>query len=667
MSAPRRRSSRLRTPAKSLIQTSNRLESLAERDETPPSTSGPQLNLDSIVSSPLAPRTPATAGRIKPPLSEMHPSKVQHSTTQEPDSGLRLGFTDMDTKRKTDQPSGLTQQTPSKTGISSPTFDFTFARPGPQLGPEAQRMMNELREEALRIKVKLAAEREEEKRKEGESGGGIGGRKIAQPKGKAGRFSDVHMAEFKKMDSIAGHPSSFRAQPGRSTPVTNSLKRTQSKAQLDDREDLHKKVEGASESTNRTQRLENTAPAKRARKHASEDTSSARPVSRGDDRALPSTPTMSRSQLSVLAAVTTPTQASLSRAASTKKTQIPTLSRSPSKPNLSMPNTPRGLTKSATTNNISSISRSDTQGFAHTPGKFDRVKSILRHPSFSSKKPAVKPAVKPTSIPSLTRSPSRPNLEKALPSTPFTPGADGGPKTARHVNFTPDTTNKNSAMVQNSPSPMKSAIPRSTSKINFGVRQANKMPSENKSDAMVVEYPSISGLSKLGEPSRPVQYPSLSGVRPLPVPPRQAPPPSVPGTFTFRTDHTINFGASPESFGSSPGQASVRQVRQSVLPNTVPGSFPSGNKENKAPLPSVPHGMSNKKRRRVESDDEAEEEVTRSPKKSKTASEGHLEGHMLFAPKLQTTPKSKTPSPVKKRGVLSLSRLNMLSRPKMRK
>ena len=79
----------------------------------------------------------------------MHPSKAHQSTTQEPDSGLRLGFTDI--KAGHGQPSGVAQQSPSKIGISTPTFDFRFARPGPTLGPEAQRMMDELREEALRI------------------------------------------------------------------------------------------------------------------------------------------------------------------------------------------------------------------------------------------------------------------------------------------------------------------------------------------------------------------------------------------------------------------------------------------------------------------------------------------------------------------------------------
>jgi hypothetical protein len=115
------------------------------------------------------------------------------STTQKPDSGLRHGFVDINAKGN-DQPSGVQQQTPSKIGISSSTFDFKFARPAPLLGPEAQRMMDGLREEALRIKAKLAAEREQERQNNPESSH-MGGRRIAQAKGKVGRYSDIHMAE----------------------------------------------------------------------------------------------------------------------------------------------------------------------------------------------------------------------------------------------------------------------------------------------------------------------------------------------------------------------------------------------------------------------------------------------------------------------------------------
>lgn len=628
--------------------TSNRLQSLTERDETP--TSGAQSTLDAIVSSPLAPRTPATAGgRIGPTLEEMHPSKVHHSTTQEPDSGLRLGFVDIQATGP-NQPSGIKQQTPSK--ISAPTFDFRFAHPGPQLGPEAQRIMDELREEALRIKAKLAAEREEEKRNAGEeSAGVIGSRKIAQPKGKVGRFSDVHMAEFKKMDSIAGHPSAFRAQPGRFTPTTASLKRSPSKAQLDDRGGTQKKPGKASEET---ERLENAAPAKRARKRVEDDTSSSRPISTEDKKAMPTTPTIPRSQPSSLSFIRTPTQASLARAESIKKpTQIPTLSRSPCKPNLNA--TPKTLTKSATTNNLGIAPTIEPKSFLHSPNKFDRVKTILRYPSSSAKKPNAMP----TSIPTLSRTPSKPNLDKALPSVPTTAGGIRTPKVTKHVNFTPDALNKHVSMAQNSPSPMKSGIPRSTSKTKL----------RTKVEA-TVQYPSIVDHPSLEKDATKVEYPSLVGVLPLPEAPRPTMshlPPSVPGTFTFRSDHTISFGASPKGFGSSPGQASVRQVRPSVFPNSMPGSFPGTNKENTEPLPAVPHGMANKKRRRIDSDDEIEEETKRSPKKHKTAV---AEGPMLMAPDLQgekMTPKSKLSSPAKKKGVLSLSRLNMLARPKMRK
>jgi hypothetical protein len=195
-------------------------------------------------------------------------------------------------------------------------------------------------------------------------------------------------------------------------------------------------------------------------------------------------------------------------------------------------------------------------------------------------------------------------------------------------------------------------------------------PNERRSSAREVKYPSFVDHSGGGWGPTVVEYPSLSEPRPFPEPLRHAraqpPPQSVPGTFAFRSDKTISFGASPNGFGSSPGQASVRQVRQSVFPSTMPGSFPSGNKENIEILPSVPHGMSNKKRRHADSDNDTEEEAERSPKKHK----GHIsEGAVLMAPKIQAekmAPKTKIPSPAK-RSVLSLSRLNMLARPKMRK
>jgi hypothetical protein len=58
-------------------------------------------------------------------------------------------------------------------------------------------------------------------------------RKKAEAKGKMTRFSDLHMKQFKSMDSIANHPSAFRADPSRFKPVVGpSLKKSPSKPDL---------------------------------------------------------------------------------------------------------------------------------------------------------------------------------------------------------------------------------------------------------------------------------------------------------------------------------------------------------------------------------------------------------------------------------------------------
>ena len=233
MSPPRRRSTRLRTTNGTPFKVNNArlldlcgatdlrqptkaiLDQLAEENEhdSTPSRNG----RNDFDRSPMIPSTPATAGRIQPPRSEMHPSQARsQQSTKKADTGAELGFSDIGTSK----PEPLT--TPSK--ITMPTqseFDFRFARPTESLGPEAKQMMAEIREEAQRIKAELQAKHEEEKAKNGDGTSSIlGGRKFAQPKGKASRYSELHMNEFKKMDSIAGHPSAFRAQLGRDRKST---------------------------------------------------------------------------------------------------------------------------------------------------------------------------------------------------------------------------------------------------------------------------------------------------------------------------------------------------------------------------------------------------------------------------------------------------------------
>jgi hypothetical protein len=618
--------------------------------------------LNAIVSSPVAPpsipHTPATAGRIKPPHEEMHPGKG-HS-------------------------------------VASPSFDFRFARPAAVLGPEAQKMMDEIREEAAKIKERLATEREEE-RKKAELDGTIGenGRRIAVPKGKLGRFSAAHMEEFKKMDSIANHPSAFRAQTTKVTQDTVTLKRSRSKAKLDDRDDEAKPPQTPSKSG-----VVERSTIKRVRLSPElEQTKASTPkamLPTIPKTAQPETPTLSRSR-SVLASLTTPTQASLARAASVKQgSKIPTLTHSPSKASLAPSNklsglthspskaslvpsnkfpslthspskaslaTPNRLLKSATMGNMSAqqttkVPLNDT---VQSPTKLDRLKSLLHRSPSSPKKP--EPAVvstpsKAMAPPTLTPSKSvgnQLNLNKELPAVPGTPKTEQ-PQAKKHVTFTPTAQAKAIAMAQHSPSPLRvSGIPRSKSTMTLNA----------------IQYPALSTSSASEKSSDEVNYPILPVSPDMPQPPATKPAehaPAAPGTFTFRSDMQVKFASASVTMGMSPGKSSIRAVRASILPTTtMPGSFPEANKENIGGLPAIPHGLSNKKRHRAGSDDGSEGESLMSPsKKQKTSAADVVPTLATKVAIEQQAPKSKIPSPAKRRG-LSLGRLNMLARPKNRK
>ena len=272
----------------------------------------------------------------------MHPELVHQTTAKAPNSGLKLGFVDLPTNPPHTVASA--QNTPSKTrastnaNLSSTTFDFNFGAES-QLSNEAQQLMDNVREEAARIKVQMQAEKEAQKQKDAEAEaifGGINaaGRKIARPKGKAGRFSDVHMAQFKKMDSIANHASAFRGKPGFAQPTAQSLKRSGSKAGLDEVDRPRTAGKGTPgrnpppflgrptsvspfKSIPQTNHIEKTAPAKRARHSEFHDVSANRP-SEQSQSARPST-----LPLPVSNSLLSPTKASLARAAAS---QIPVAS-----------------------------------------------------------------------------------------------------------------------------------------------------------------------------------------------------------------------------------------------------------------------------------------------------------------------------------------------------
>ncbi len=282
------------------------------------------------------------------------------------------------------------QGTPTRTmknsaSAESPKYPFTFRREQSlELSPEAKKLMNEKREEAMKIREQMVSSGEGAK-----DAAATLGRRIATPKGKKGRFSEVHMEEFKKMDSIANHPSAWRAAALKNktpeAPVqiqtasqkasktasssVKSLKRSPSKAELDasphpQQRSLHRSPskpslkqqqpssnipQSPSKKTLQQDDELETSPAKRVKPSIHDDSSAVRPISNGQTQPQPMTPVVKKVHIVSphVSTLASPTEASLARTTSFKTSQIPGpgLSRSPSKPSLlqqqeSKPDTP---------------------------------------------------------------------------------------------------------------------------------------------------------------------------------------------------------------------------------------------------------------------------------------------------------------------------------------
>lgn len=362
-----------------------KLGSLDEDDEMPgafPRDVSPEVTTPTAKRMRAAPAaTPKDVTPIKPSDDEMHPQRHHQTTAKPMDEARHLGFSNMGAYTEPPKQKSriaTLQATPTRThnpaeDVKSPTFQFTFQREHSlELSPEAKTLMNEKREEAARIREQMVASGEGPKEALEASA-----RKMATPKGKKGRFSDLHSQQFQKMDSIAGHASAFRLERNKKevgTPqehggeqkaaasAKQSLKRSPSKAQLDDqnqasRRTLHpspskstlapgNSLPRAASSHLLTHRpdAEPSSPAKRMKRSEAEDVSATRQHSSDDDKPLPATPQQNKTlrmhpSNPNLTALTTPTQASLARAASVKsvKTSMipaPHLVRSPSKPAL---------------------------------------------------------------------------------------------------------------------------------------------------------------------------------------------------------------------------------------------------------------------------------------------------------------------------------------------
>ncbi|OPB43058.1 hypothetical protein A0O28_0086940 [Trichoderma guizhouense] len=689
------------------------------------------------------PATPASHA-VKPPSTEMHPSKF-HPTTAEPSSALRLGFADIEDTRRRDSSHGAgLQSTPSKVG-GVPSSAFTLRVPAGTtagqlgLGAEALRVLEGLKEKAAEYKADLIANRGNDS---SAASTDANGRTIAKPKGKSGRFSAAHMAEFKKMDSIEGHASAWRAQEGRFVPVVNpGIKRSLSKANLDTPQKNTKQTERvlpATEPRKRTsvmeslgrfsaKRLGTKAPisedqgsakdeqpslsAKRVKKSAEDDASTTRPVSR-DTMSVPrpfssvKKPAASRIARPSLSRLMSPTKSSIGRLTSPGKseaapaavTSLPQpifklqgeakeakeLKESKGPKELVRPKELMTLkelkepkeSKEPKDTKVSEESKEpeEAEDVTDTPMRRSVMKSVFGSSIFSPRRRSAIPQPVNTTAqtPPASSRFSNLNITRLAATQPTK-------KSVKHVTFTPEVTR--TIFDPDSPSPHKS----NTTKKALERTEVEKALEEAKSSGDIA-YPDLSSYKHLLDSSTEEVI--------------KSPSPSVPGRFTFRSDHTIKFGnPSPSGFGASPGQSSVRHVRNSIKATSdMPGSFPDPvspsshpDKENTAPspakvLPGVPHGMANKKRHRASSNEEDadKEAADRAGKKAKSS---HVpEGQALMAPRLLGKSPSisasakkvgKTPvrpivravssaSTSKKRPTLSMSRLNMLARPKNR-
>ncbi|KAF3006744.1 hypothetical protein E8E13_009795 [Curvularia kusanoi] len=196
--------------------------------------------------------TPTNRTPIKPAGDEMHPA-LHHASTAKPlDEARWLGFQSLGAHTAPPKAAGHAPGTPSKTpaptsmsnapalGSSPSTFRFQFKSPfskvteASKLGELSPTTRNLLKEPVIGATPGRAIFGANEFTSKADV---TPARKKAEPKGKVARFSDVHMAQFKKMDSVANHPSAWRvkktpSKPDLPKPEPNKLKRTQSKLDL---------------------------------------------------------------------------------------------------------------------------------------------------------------------------------------------------------------------------------------------------------------------------------------------------------------------------------------------------------------------------------------------------------------------------------------------------
>ncbi|RVX70093.1 hypothetical protein B0A52_06265 [Exophiala mesophila] len=783
MATPRRRSARLSKSAQQKhssprkVPSSAHLELLVERDETPEANQ--PRSIENVLSTPASPtsvkshlsklsklKTPQTMPRVD--RGEMHPQLMHHSTAKAPDSGLKLGFVDLPSQAPRSIASA--QNTPSKYRMSTPVnlsstkFSFNFGADA-QLSTEAQELMDTVREEAAKIKAQMQAEKEAQQKKDDEAEAAYGGtnasgRRIVKPKGKVGRFSDIHMAQFKKMDSIADHPSSFRSKPGFAQPTTMSLKRSGSKAGLDEVERPRTAGKGTpgrlpppflgrptsvspfKSIPQVSDRIEVTGSAKRARQSEFHDVSASRPAEQ-------QSPAKSNLPRPVPSSLLSPTKASLARSAGPSQLPVVSplkshyLSRTASVKSLrttsSIPTTrPPSSQGSGSTKTIDAVSTKSIFERQSPKKGIAPPSETVKQSSSESYKPAEvtttnTKTVSTSKLPMLTglksilrhgrKSNAAPSIENrpGTPKRPNTATADSG--SVRKVDFTPSVKSRYAVkLAAGSPSPAKMShlTPGKPPVVPYdpaAYTMQDDDGDENWEDAeSEIDYPQLPPLGsspaaqemgksfdiKAKEHNRRESKEFKSIFTTLHHPSRPSTLTSVNTTVnqTGPTIHANKIMRSPSNpHMSKPSPNTIRRVQGSGATEIVQ-PFED------AHVKTMPHGLPGKKRRREStlSDDDdfgPEDKENRrmsimpkvpggwedSLKLDEVDDEGVKRGgkRAKFVPE-EATPAAMPPTNEKKKprassaremakqnakdrkgkGILSLSRLNMLSRPKQR-
>ena len=717
---------KIQESAARLVPTTQPLDALVEREETPEA----QASIDNVLSSPgtkedfdskiaqlVKLKTPSTTPH--PSRAAMHPETVHQSTTRAPDSALKLGFA---------SPSKAGVNTPSRLKgpqiFSPPPFEFSES----SLSLEARKLMDNVREEAARIKAQMQAEKEAQEQKDREtdqvfSGFNATGRKIAQPKAKSGRFSDVHKAQFHKMDSIENHASSYRARPGYTQPTRQSLKRNIDKAGLDEPDRPRSAGKGSPSKPNpssskgqsypslsKLNEANSTyshiaSPPKQSRPSEVEDVSHARNreqvacvnhVSSAIPRPISST-------------LLSPTKSSLARSATAtfqpttieKPSQLP---RSSSVKSLktafeavrSRPSTSSGVVWTAS----KTIPQQRPQS-VHSSRPLPPIPDPIKTPKtggFSSRLPTF------AGLKSILRSTTRKVSRQERSPTPKRPNTASKSESARKVDFTPSVKSRHAVkLAAHSPSPAKHNMLSSVQ--DPAEYEESEDEWEDAEDE--IQYPTLpptpvergpvvrtfsekakshgrreskefkSVFLTLGAPHEPVQPSSLTSVN----------------TKVNRVGPLAHAGAvrkSQSNIATAPSsQSTIRRVRTSDVPVIQPFEDV---------IKTVDHGLGAKKRRRDsavqddkysldedakenrqvtmmaqvpggwdDTDPEEDGESQRTAKRSRTSHVAGLSSRNSETKKPNAAREAAAKNAKdRKKGMLTMSRLNMLSQPKQR-